>query len=58
VVCARVCDWRRVQGVDGAVPKNEVWYCSKTEFCNWTNNPTMVSKKWWHDEYETRLTVT
>jgi hypothetical protein len=47
-----------VQGVDGAVPKNEVWYCSKTEFCNWTNNPTMVSKKWWHDEYETRLTVT
>jgi hypothetical protein len=34
-----------------------VWYCSKPEFCNWTNNPVLVAKKWWHDEYVVKFPV-
>ncbi len=43
--------------VDGAGPPNKVWYCSKPDFCNWTNNPSMVTKTWWHNEYEVAFPV-
>ena len=43
--------------VDGAGPPSNVWYCSKAEFCNWTNNPSMVTKTWWHKEYEVTFPV-
>lgn len=26
-------------------------YCSRSRYCNWTNNPTMMSVKWWYNEY-------
>ncbi len=42
---------------DGEGPVDQVWYCSKAEFCNWTNNPTMVGKDWWHNEYELKFPV-
>jgi hypothetical protein len=38
--------------VDGAVDRSKVFYCSKAFYCNWTNNPILINKKWWHDEYE------
>lgn len=27
------------------------WYCSRAEFCNWTNNPFLLEPKWWRAEY-------
>ena len=37
--------------VDGAADRSEVFYCSKAYFCNWTNNPFMISRSWWQREY-------
>ena len=31
--------------------KQPYFYCSDSEFCNWTNNPTMISTAWWKREY-------
>lgn len=33
----------------------QVFYCSKAEFCNWTNNPFMITKTWWRNEYESKF---
>lgn len=38
--------------VDGTAAESSVWYCSRSSDCNWTNNPSMVSRSWWHTEYE------
>jgi hypothetical protein len=40
---------------DGQADRSKVFYCSKAYYCNWTNNPVLISKKWWHDEYETKF---
>ena len=45
------------QPSDGEAPVAQVWYCSKAEFCNWTNNPTMITKTWWRNEYESKFPV-
>ncbi len=37
--------------VDGEADRSKVYYCSKSFYCNWTNNPFVISKRWWHDEY-------
>lgn len=44
--------WPCWKGTDGEVDRSKVFYCTKAEFCNWTNNPVLISRKWWHDEYE------
>jgi hypothetical protein len=41
--------------VDGTAPPDQVWYCSKAEFCNWTNNPFMITKTWWVTEYQSKF---
>ena len=37
--------------VDGQADRSKVFYCSKAYYCNWTNNPFMLSRSWWHREY-------
>ena len=37
--------------VDGQADRSKVFYCSKAYYCNWTNNPFMLSKTWWYNEY-------
>jgi hypothetical protein len=37
--------------VDGAADRSKVFYCSKAFYCNWSNNPFLIKKQWWHDEY-------
>lgn len=27
------------------------FYCVDSEFCNWTNNPFIISKYWWFEQY-------
>jgi hypothetical protein len=41
--------------VDGAADRSKVFYCSKAFYCNWTNNPFLIHKRWWRDEYELRF---
>lgn len=40
------------KAVDGSSDRSKVFYCSKAYYCNWTNNPVLISKKWWHEQYE------
>ncbi len=43
--------------LDGEGPPPKVWYCTEARYCNWTNNPFLVSKTWWRDEYGAALSV-
>lgn len=36
---------------------NPTMYCTTAEFCNWTNNPFIVSKEWWKREYWDKFEV-
>lgn len=40
---------------DGEADRSKVFYCTKAFYCNWTNNPVLISKKWWHEQYETHF---
>jgi hypothetical protein len=37
--------------VDTTADRSKVFYCSKAYYCNWTNNPFLISKSWWYTEY-------
>ena len=41
----------KTKAVDAGGDASKVFYCSKAFYCNWSNNPFVISKKWWHDEY-------
>lgn len=40
---------------DGDGDRSKVFYCSKAYYCNWTNNPFLISKTWWREQYETKF---
>lgn len=35
--------------------EDPVMYCVDAEFCNWTNNPFLISKYWWFENYVYRF---
>ncbi len=50
--------------VDREAHPMDVFYCSNTTYCNWSNNPFLISRSWWQqqfvvnfDNYKVCLTV-
>ena len=31
--------------------KDPLYYCVDSEYCNWTNNPFLIKKSWWFENY-------
>eukprot|EP01102_Stenamoeba_stenopodia_P009910 TRINITY_DN2943_c0_g1_i2.p1 TRINITY_DN2943_c0_g1~~TRINITY_DN2943_c0_g1_i2.p1 ORF type:complete len:580 (-),score=176.15 TRINITY_DN2943_c0_g1_i2:58-1797(-) len=30
---------------------NSVFYCARSKYCNWTNNPFLLDRRWWFEAY-------
>ena len=37
--------------------ENPLFYCVDSEFCNWTNNPFLINKHWWFQNYLQKFEV-